>query len=64
MELPRIIQTIFVEPAEKQRRLSICKNCDKKSSFAGQLTCGLCGCFLEVKAGLIGFHCADNPPKW
>ena len=64
MELPRIIQSIFADPAEKARRLSICATCPYLTDFAGQKTCGICGCFVEVKAGLTKYHCPLATPKW
>ena len=40
------------------RRLDICKSCDK---FDGT-KCGVCGCFMKVKAAIPMSDCPEN--KW
>lgn len=64
--LTRILNKVFVSEAEKNRRMDICKSCEH---FQGTLSqCGICGCFLEAKTRLVGFHCAldeiGEQPKW
>ena len=60
--LARIMGKIFVTEEEKDRRMEICKGCEHFRELTAQ--CKLCGCFLEAKTRLVGFNCADNPPKW
>jgi hypothetical protein len=64
--LGRIMEKVFVSEAEKSRRLSICKECPHFGELLTQ--CGICGCFLEAKTRLVGFHCAldqiGEEPKW
>jgi hypothetical protein len=56
----------FTNDAEKDRRMAICKECPHFGEILTQ--CGICGCFLEAKTRLVGFHCAldqiGEEPKW
>ncbi|MGN0427499.1 MAG: DUF6171 family protein [Agathobacter sp.] len=47
-----------VEEAEYEKRLSVCKECDRLN--AG--TCGACGCYVELRAAAIVGHCPYK--KW
>lgn len=64
--LSKILDKVFVSDAEKTRRLSICKTCEHFNPTFIQ--CKLCGCFLEAKTRLHGFHCAldkiGEHPAW
>jgi hypothetical protein len=64
--LSRIMDKVFVSEAEKTRRMEICKECEHFSPTLAQ--CGVCGCFLEAKTRLVGFHCAlpdiGEEAKW
>lgn len=46
---------------EFEERMSICKSCEHLTE---EDKCGLCGCFMPVKAGWKTTECADNPKKW
>ena len=64
--LSRILDKVFVSDAERDSRMSICKQCPHFGPVLIQ--CELCGCFLEAKTRLKGFHCAldriGEQPKW
>lgn len=64
--LSKIINKVFVSESTKNHRLSICKTCDHFDSTFTR--CKLCGCFLEAKTRLQGFHCAldqiGETPLW
>lgn len=45
---------------ERQRRLRLCQECDALNSG----TCGLCGCFVELRAAKNWLHCPNVPPCW
>jgi hypothetical protein len=64
--LSRIIDKVFVSEDLKNHRMSICKQCPHFGETLSQ--CGICGCFLEAKTRLVGFHCAldqiGEQPKW
>ena len=64
--LTRILNKVFVTEAEKNRRMTICKSCDHLNKTFKQ--CKICGCFMEAKTSLHGFHCAldeiGEEPKW
>ena len=47
---------------EVNRRLEICKTCDKYDKASE--SCRLCGCNLNLKTRLESAHCPDTPPKW
>ena len=42
-----------VRDAEYERRLSVCKACEKLS----RATCSACGCYVEIRAAGIRNHC-------
>lgn len=54
--MSKLLEKVFVSEIEKNRRLEICKNCEHFNKTYVQ--CKLCGCFLEAKTRLQGFHCA------
>lgn len=64
--LSRILDKVFVSDVTKHQRMEICKKCDHFSEVLVQ--CGICGCFLEAKTRLVGFHCAldqiNEKPLW
>lgn len=64
--LTKILNKVFVSEAEKNRRMDICRTCEHFQATLAQ--CGICGCFLEAKTRLVGFHCAldeiGEEPKW
>lgn len=41
-------------------RLACCREC----SHLKEGTCGLCGCFVELRAAKNWMHCPDTPGKW
>lgn len=46
---------------EFEERMTICKSC---KHLTEEDKCGLCGCFMPVKAGWKTTECADNPKRW
>ncbi|MCR5435629.1 MAG: DUF6171 family protein [Treponema sp.] len=44
---------------EYERRINICKNCDK---FISEMTCALCGCFVQFRARHLTAHCVRD--RW
>ncbi len=46
--------------AEIEARLQCCRNCDALSGG----TCGLCGCFVELRARRKNARCPHVPGKW
>lgn len=42
-----------------QKRLSICSQC---SNLMGEMTCSICGCFVQFRARHLTAHCAEE--KW
>jgi hypothetical protein len=52
----------FVPDNIYKERISICKSCKHYLSILGN--CGICKCFMSVKARLAPMECADNPKKW
>lgn len=63
-KLSRIIGSIFVEKSEFDRRVSICDECPYKQTLLAQRQCGICGCFIDIKAKLKDMHCPLGQPKW
>jgi hypothetical protein len=65
--LARILNKVFVSDVEKNRRMDICKACDDHFNHTFN-QCKICGCFMEAKTRLQGFHCAldqiGETPKW
>ena len=51
---------MFVTLKEYNARLSVCSGCDKYNHTLK--TCGVCGCFMPLKAGASMMTCPDN--KW
>ncbi len=45
-----------------RERLEICRRCDRVKYFLWRPRCGVCGCFMEIKAGIPGMHCPLG--KW
>jgi len=64
--MSRILNKVFVPEIEKTRRMDLCKACEHFNPTFVQ--CKICGCFLEAKTRLQGFHCAlpdiGQEAKW
>lgn len=48
------------DEAVQKERLSVCQNCDKLVNG----TCGLCGCYVEIRAAKVKMACPHVPSKW
>tara|TARA_R100001082_G_scaffold108847_1_gene84805 strand:+ start:2309 stop:2659 length:351 start_codon:yes stop_codon:yes gene_type:complete len=48
-------------PEQYEERMSICVDCEHYTSAH---KCGLCGCYMPVKAKWKTTKCAATPPKW
>ncbi len=48
------------EDGEYRRRLGICSECDSLNTG----TCGVCGCFAELRAAKKAMHCPHEMHKW
>ena len=48
------------EEAERQRRLAQCRRCPHLRMG----TCGLCGCYVEIRAAKTRLGCPDVPARW
>jgi hypothetical protein len=46
---------------EFKTRMNLCRACP---NLTEKDTCGLCGCYMPVKAGWKTTECPDNPKKW
>jgi hypothetical protein len=61
-----LISKVFVSKEVQQTRMDLCRACDHFDSLLAR--CKICGCFLEAKTRLAGFHCAldqiGETPKW
>lgn len=44
----------------RQQRLAKCRQC----SHLVNGTCGLCGCYVEIRAARGYQHCPAVPPEW
>jgi len=51
---------ILVDKTEKERRMTICYNCEH-IRLPSQI-CGICKCFLPAKSRLSASHCPKG--KW
>lgn len=64
--MSRILNKVFVPEIEKTRRMDLCRACEHFNPTFVQ--CKICGCFLEAKTRLQGFHCAlpdiGQEAKW
>lgn len=45
---------------QREARLAICRTCE----YYRDERCGVCGCFVAVKASWADQSCPLNPPKW
>ena len=67
-ELAEIIRDRIAAMPEEQRadeatvsaRLEACRACDRLTNG----TCGLCGCYVELRAAKRAQRCPDVPGKW
>lgn len=61
-----LISKVFVSKEIQQTRMNLCRECEHFDSLL--VRCKICGCFLEAKTRLAGFHCAldqiGETPKW
>lgn len=55
-------EAVTVSGGEQNRRMMICKTCDKFDIDSSR--CRICGCFANLKTRLASQHCPDDPPKW
>tara|TARA_R110002012_G_scaffold1863_11_gene9030 strand:- start:10196 stop:10585 length:390 start_codon:yes stop_codon:yes gene_type:complete len=46
---------------EFKERMDICRACPE---LTDEDKCGLCGCYMPVKAGWKTTECADDPRRW
>ena len=53
---------VLATSEEVERRLGICRKCDKFVHESGR--CVLCGCFMHLKARAKALTCPDQPPRW
>lgn len=64
--MSRVLNKVFVTELEKNRRMELCRACEHFNPTFVQ--CKICGCFLEAKTRLQGFHCAlpdiGQEAKW
>lgn len=51
-----------VSEAEKQRRLTICRECEHFEPAGSR--CRRCGCRMKLKSVMALEHCPLTPPKW
>ncbi|MBE5786170.1 MAG: hypothetical protein E7324_01365 [Clostridiales bacterium] len=65
--LASVQELIALLPEEKRaddqtraQRLSQCREC----SHLNDGTCGLCGCFVELRTAKAWLHCPAVPPLW
>lgn len=52
----------YVSKDEKKRRLAICESCNEFKKLTRR--CGVCGCFMDVKAIFVKSTCAADKPRW
>jgi len=52
----------FVPDNVYDDRIAICRECPHYKSLLGN--CGICKCFMKVKARIAPMECADNPKRW
>jgi hypothetical protein len=67
-EVQRILAEYFqgspaamVDDAGYERRLAICRACDRLDYGT---TCRHCGCLVQVRAKLADQHCPGLPARW
>lgn len=49
-----------VDDSEYRRRLQLCGDCEQLSSGV----CGMCGCYVELRAGKRLQHCPHSLRRW
>jgi hypothetical protein len=58
-------QSAFVTETELQSRLEACRHCEMLEESVGGSRCGICKCFVEMKAKLIDQECPHpDGSKW
>ena len=58
--IARIDEDIRTPAEEYERRLSFCRECEKL--FGGM--CGVCGCYVEMRAAVKTHYCPNMTRKW
>lgn len=58
--IARIEEDIKTPPEEYERRLAVCRECD--SLINGM--CGVCGCYVEMRAAVTSHYCPAVHKKW
>ena len=53
-------EEIRAKPEATARRLAVCRECDHL--YGGM--CGLCGCYVELRAAKARLGCPDVPGRW
>ena len=53
-------EDVRADEAERRNRLEQCKACLSLKDG----TCGLCGCYVELRTAKRSQHCPDVPSKW
>lgn len=54
--------SVFVSEKEKNRRMTICKDCEHYTELCGTARCNECGCFAMLKTELASAKCPCG--KW
>lgn len=58
--IAHIDEEIKTPPEEYERRLAVCTECD--SLINGM--CGVCGCYVEMRAAVESHYCPAVRKKW
>lgn len=53
-------ESVKADGARLSARLSACRAC----AHLRKATCGLCGCYVELRAAQIDKTCPDLPDRW
>jgi hypothetical protein len=56
------LNKFFVPNKVYDDRIAICRACTHYKSLLGN--CGICKCFMKIKARIATSECADNPKRW
>ena len=58
--IARMDEDIKAPQEEYERRLTICSECEKLRSGM----CGVCGCYVEMRAAVKTHYCPDVHKRW
>ncbi len=58
--ISRMAPEIRTQPEEYERRLAVCRECEK---LLGGM-CGACGCYVELRAAVKKQYCPDVKKRW